>query len=75
MAKKEDTPMREIRRRYEEKNKEKRKLTNRSFSTHIPVADYLEIDAFLKKYGLTKVNLIYQGYMSLKQQYEEENKH
>lgn len=66
----EDTPMREVRRRYEERNKEKRKQTNRQFATFIPIADFEEMDAFLKRHSLTKVNLIYEGFLSLKQQYE-----
>lgn len=70
MQKKESTPMREIRRKYEENNKEKRKQTNKQFATFIPVADYEEMDTFLKKYRLTKVELIYEGYLSLKQKYE-----
>lgn len=72
MQKKENTPEREVRRRYEENNKEKRKHTNRQFATFIPTADFEEMDAFLKKYGLTKVALVYEGYMSLKQRYEEQ---
>lgn len=72
MQKKESTPMREIRRKYEENNKEKRKQTNKQFATFIPVADYEEMDTFLKKYRLTKVELIYEGYLSLKQRYEQQ---
>lgn len=70
MQKKESTPMRENRRRYEERNKEKRKETNGHFATFIPRADFEEINAFLKRHKLTKVTLIYEGYMSLKQKYE-----
>lgn len=66
--------MREIRRKYEENNKEKRKQTNKQFATFIPIADYEEMDDFLKKYSLTKVNLIYEGYLSLKQRYEQKEK-
>ncbi len=44
MQKKETTPMREIRRRYEENNKEKRKQTNRQFATYIPVADLVFLE-------------------------------
>lgn len=70
MQKKESTPMRENRRRYEERNKEKRKETNGHFATFIPRTDFEEINAFLKRHKLTKVTLIYEGYMSLKEKYE-----
>ena len=65
--KKEDTPMRIIRRRYEEKNKEKRKQANAQFSTFIPRTDFEEINLFLKENKITKVELIYAGYTSLKE--------
>lgn len=65
--KKEDTPMRIARRNYEERNKELRKKTNAQFSTFIPRSDYDEINEFLKKNNITKVELIYQGYESLKE--------
>lgn len=64
--KKEDTPMRITRRKYEEKNKEKRKQANAQFSTFIPRTDFDEINSFLKENGITKVELIYAGYTSLK---------
>lgn len=70
MQKKENTPMREIRRRYEERNKEKRKETNGHFATFIPRADFEEMNAFLKRHNLTKVMLVYEGYISLKEKYE-----
>lgn len=64
---KEDTPMRITRRRYEEKNKEKRKQANAQFSTFIPRTDFEEINSFLKENGITKVELIYAGYTALKE--------
>lgn len=66
-TKKEDTPMRISRRKYEEKNKEKRKQTNAQFSTFIPRTDFEEINSFLKENGMTKVELIYAGYTALKE--------
>lgn len=65
--KKEDTPMRITRRKYEEKNKEKRKQANAQFSTFIPRIDFEEINSFLKENGITKVELIYAGYTALKE--------
>ncbi len=64
--KKESTPMREIRRRYEEMHKEKRKETSTQFSTFIPRKDFEEINLFLKEHGITKVQLISAGYTALK---------
>lgn len=72
--KKEDTPMRITRRKYEEKNKEKRKQTNAQFSTFIPREDFEEINTFLKENKMTKVELIYAGYTALRQTLEEMKK-
>lgn len=59
---KEDTPKRETSRRYEERNKEKRKAASGTFSTNMPRKELDEIVAFLKKHGITKVDLIREGY-------------
>ncbi len=72
--KKEDTPMRITRRKYEEKNKEKRKQTNAQFSTFIPRADFEEINAFLKENNITKVELIFAGYFTLKENIQKARK-
>lgn len=66
MERKEDTPVRNIRRKYEEKNKEKRKQTSGNFGTMIPRDLYDEINVFLEENGITKVQLIKEGYESLK---------
>lgn len=68
MEKKEDTPSRIIKRRYEEKNKDKRKAANGTFSTYLPRGELEEINAFLKEYEITKVELIRQGYLALQKQ-------
>ena len=62
----EDTPVRKTRRKYEEKNKEKRKQASGNFGTMIPRALYDEINAFLEENGITKVRLIKEGYEALK---------
>lgn len=67
MERKASTPMRENRRRYEEKHKEMRKAANKIFGTSIPTKDYEEIDGFLKAHNISKVELIYAGYEALKQ--------
>lgn len=72
MEKKENTPQRTARRKYEEVNKEKRKQTSGNFGTMIPRPLFEEINAFLKTSGYTKVQLIVAGYNALKR--EKENK-
>ena len=70
MERKEDTPVRKTRRKYEEKNKEKRKQASGNFGTMIPRDLFDEINAFLAKHHITKVQLIFRGYESLKAEYE-----
>ena len=72
MEKKENTPQRNARRKYEEVNKEKRKQTSGNFGTMIPRSLFEEINVFLKTSGYTKVQLIVAGYNALKR--EKENK-
>ena len=67
MERKASTPMRENRRRDEEKHKEERKAANKVFGTSIPRKDYEEIDEFLRAHNISKVDLIYAGYEALKQ--------
>lgn len=70
MEKKETTPRRAARRSYEERNKDKRKQTSGNFGTMIPRDLFDEINAFLTKHHITKVQLIFRGYESLKAEYE-----
>lgn len=69
MAKKVETPLRRARRKYEDLNKEQRKQATEQFNTRLPRKDYEEICAFLEKYGVRKIDLIYAGYESLKELY------
>ena len=73
MKRKEDTPERIWRRRYEERNKEERQKKNKVWATSIERDFADEIDAFLKKHGLKKVELIYEGYNALVKHYGEQN--
>ena len=66
MERKEDTPARVARRKYEEKVKEKRKAASGNFGTMIPRALFEEINAFLVENNITKVRLIREGYEALK---------
>lgn len=65
VTRKEDTPRRVTQRRYEEKNKEKRRAASGNFQTMIPRPLLEEINAFLAKYKITKVELIKAGYEEL----------
>lgn len=65
VTKKENTPRRLANRKYEERNKEKRKATSGNFQTMIPRELFEKINAFLKEYGHTKVELIQAGYEEL----------
>lgn len=65
VTRKEDTPKRLASRKYEEKNKDKRKATCGNFQTMIPRELFEKINAFLKEYGYTKVELIQAGYEEL----------
>ena len=65
VTRKEDTPERLAKRRYEEKNKEKRQEKSGNFQTMIPRELLETINAFLKEYGYTKVELIQAGYEEL----------
>lgn len=67
MERKASTPMRENRRRYEEKHKEERKARNRVWGTSLAREYADEIDEFLKAHNISKVDLIYAGYEALKQ--------
>ena len=73
MERKENTPMRETRRRYEERNKEQRKQKSGNFGTMIPRGLFEEINSFLKRYGYTKVQLIEAGYKALQDDAAEHN--
>ena len=70
MEKKETTPRRVARRSYEDK----RKQASGNFGTMIPRDLYEEINEFLAKNHITKVQLIFAGYEALKAEVEKENK-
>ena len=51
--------------RYEEKHKAERKAKSLSWGTSVPRETAENINAFLKKYGFTKIQLIEAGYKAL----------
>ena len=66
MERKASTPVRETKRRYEEKHKESRRAANKIFGTSIPRKKCEEIEEFLQAHNIKKVDLIYAGYEALK---------
>ena len=59
------TPKSVINKRYEDKHREERKAKSMIWGTSVPRKYAEEINAFLKKYGYTKVQLIEAGYKAL----------
>lgn len=66
VTRKEETPRRVARRKYEEKNKELRKEKNANFQTMIPRELFEEINVFLTENGMTKVDFIKKAYEEMK---------
>ena len=66
VKRKEDTPQRVANRKYEEKNKNKRKQMSGNFQTMIPRDLFDEINAFLKERNMTKVDFIRRAYEIMK---------
>lgn len=66
VTRKADTPQRRANRKYEEKNKDKRREQSGNFQTMIPRELFEEINAFLKENNITKVELIRAGYQPIK---------
>lgn len=73
VTRKEDTPQRMANRKYEEKNKQKRKDASGNFQTMIPREKFEEINAFLKQNNITKVDFILQAYEIFKTQHNQSN--
>lgn len=74
VTKKKDTPQRKANRRYEEKNKEKRRAMCGNFQTMIPRELLEEINGYLKENKITKVELIQAGYDALRYRAETDKK-
>ncbi len=66
VKRKDDTPQRIANRKYEAKNKEKRRAASGNFQTMIPRDLYDELNAFLKERNLTKVDFIKRAYEIMK---------
>lgn len=70
MKRKEDTPQRIMRRRYEETHADERKAKTKVWGTSIDRQDAEKINRFLKENHLTKVELIYAGFIALTEKYK-----
>ena len=66
VTRKEDTPQRVANRKYEAKNKDKRKQSSGNFQTMIPRELYNEINTCLKERKMTKVDFIKKAYGIMK---------
>ncbi len=66
VTRKEDTPQRVANRKYEEKNKDKRKAKIGNFQTMIQRELYDEVNEFLKERNMTKVDFIKKAYDMMK---------
>ena len=69
MKQKCSTPLRERRRKYEEKHKKERKEKSKVWGTSIERTLANEIDEYLEQHNLRKVELIYAGFKALQSQY------
>ena len=69
MERKQDTPIRITRRKYEVDHKEERKAAHKVWGTSIDRSFANEVDSFLAKHKIKKVELIYAGYQALLKQY------
>lgn len=66
VMRKEDTPQRIANRKYEAKNKDKRKQASGNFQTMIPRELFEEVNVFLKERKMTKVDFIKKSYEFMK---------
>ena len=75
MERKESTPERERRRKYEEVHKTERKAQYKVWGTSIERKTAEEMDEFLSRHpNLSKVAIVFEGYRVLKERFEPEKK-
>ena len=66
------SPGQKARRKYEAVHKEERKAATGQFSTRVPRETFDEINQFLAEHHISKVQLIYAGYETLKAALEQQ---
>lgn len=74
MPKKPETPRRKARRNYEVRNKDVREQATKQFNTRLPREECEEICAFLKRHGISKVELIREGFEAMKRYFSPKDK-
>ncbi|MCD7724605.1 MAG: hypothetical protein LUI12_03490 [Clostridiales bacterium] len=65
--KKPSTPQREARRRYEEKNRVKRRAENGNFQTMLPRQEYDDLCQYIEKEGMTKADFLRKALSLMKE--------
>ena len=68
--KKEETPIRKARRRYEEEHYNERREANKVWGTSVPRDFAEELDEFLRKNNITKAGFIYMSFDLIKEKYK-----
>jgi len=63
--KKETTPERAARRRYEQTHKEQRRNNSGNFQTMLPKTEYEKLCAYIKKQNISKADFLRRAYESL----------
>lgn len=63
--KKETTPERAVRRKYEETHKEQRRNASGNFQTMLPRAEYEKLCAYIEEQGISKADFIRKAYETL----------
>lgn len=74
MKKKEDTPQRVAKRKFEDKHKAERKAAHIVWGTSVERQYAEEINMFLKEHRISKVELIKAGYEALQREYGPQKK-
>ncbi len=74
MKKKEDTPQRVAKRKFEDSHKSERKAAHIVWGTSVERQYAEEINLFLKEHRISKVELIRAGYEALQREYGPQKK-
>lgn len=68
--KKEETPSRKARRKYEEEHFNERREANKVWGTSVPREFAQELDEFLKQHNLSKAGFLYMSFDFIKEHYK-----
>ena len=70
---KEETPIRKARRKYEEEHFDERREANKVWGTSVPREFAEELDEFLRANNLSKAKFIYLSYELVREHYNNKN--